>query len=306
MKYSMIACILLCANLAYGDNKMPKIAEKYINTYKEIAVSEMHRTGIPASIKLAQGLLESNWGRSDLATKAKNHFGIKCGNSWSGESYFKKDDDYINGKLISSCFRKYDNVGQSFIDHSDFLSKSRYSKLFNYETTDYKSWAKGLKKAGYASDPKYPNKLIEIIEKYDLYKFDQEVLKPLEQEYAEQQSSDNNQDGEAFDEEEVFSNQPVYPIEITAQEISQEVQADPNSEFHVVKEDELMEDIAMHYDIALFRLYARNRMPKGSQPIAGEMIHLKNKIRFKDRPKFVRYPKRTNPDSEFLFESDEP
>lgn len=303
----MIASILLYVNLAYSDAKLPKIAEKYINTYKEIAVSEMHRTGIPASIKLAQGLLESNWGRSDLATKAKNHFGIKCGNNWPGESYFKKDDDYINGKLISSCFRKYDHVGQSFIDHSDFLSKPRYSKLYDYESTDYKSWAKGLKRAGYASDPKYPNKLIEIIEKYELHIYDQEVLRPIDLEYVVQGSTNTAQEtNDSFDEEEIFSNQPVNPIEITAQEITQEDKVELSNEFHVVKEDELMEDIAMQYDVALFRLYARNRMPKGSQPIAGEMIHLKNKIRFKDRPKFIRYPKRTNPDSEFLFESDEP
>ena len=289
---------------------MPKIAEKYINTYKEIAVSEMHRTGIPASIKLAQGLLESDWGRSDLAKRAKNHFGIKCGNSWTGESFFKKDDDYKNGKLISSCFRKYDNVSQSFIDHSDFLSKPRYQHLYDYELTDYKSWAKGLKKAGYASDPKYPKKLIEIIEKYELHIFDEQLPSSPEEEMVAGMDgtspSEVNTEEDEFDEEEIYTNQAVETIEITAEQFDPKNVLSEHGDIHIVGEDEIMEDIAAKYDISLFRLYARNRMPKGSQPLAGEIIHLKNKIRLKDRPKFVRFPKRKNVDSEFLFESDEP
>lgn len=160
------------------DNR--KLADAYINSYKDVAVQEMHRTGIPASIKLAQGLLESDWGRSDLAKTANNHFGIKCGGRWAGGTFYKEDDDKdTNGKLVESCFRSFGTPIESYMAHSDFLSdpkkEYRYGFLFNYDATDYKSWAKGLKKSGYATDPKYPKKLIQIIENYELYKFDQPI-----------------------------------------------------------------------------------------------------------------------------------
>ena len=149
---------------------------RYIDAHSEIAVSEMHRTGIPASIKLAQALLESSYGKSELSSKANNHFGIKCGSSWSGPSYKLEDDDYRNGKLIKSCFRKYDSAYESFIAHSDFLADSkkkyRYGFLFRYDSSDYESWAYGLYDAGYATDPRYPEKLISLIEKYELYQYD--------------------------------------------------------------------------------------------------------------------------------------
>lgn len=132
----------------------------------------MNTSKIPASITLAQGMLESNWGKSDLATLANNHFGIKCGNDWFGETFHHEDDEYKNGKLVNSCFRSYKSSAESFKDHSLFLLKNRYSFLYNYEITDYKSWAKGLSKAGYATDKKYAKKLIFIIEKYGLYEYD--------------------------------------------------------------------------------------------------------------------------------------
>ncbi|MFT4535877.1 MAG: hypothetical protein ACJA1A_003599 [Saprospiraceae bacterium] len=157
------------------DNR--KLAQNYISNYKDVAVQEMHRTGIPASIKLAQGLLESDWGRSDLAKTANNHFGIKCGGKWDGSTFYKEDDDKDSkGRLIESCFRSFSSPTESYMAHSDFLTDPkkvyRYGFLFNYEATDYKSWANGLKKSGYATDPKYPRKLIQIIENYELYKFD--------------------------------------------------------------------------------------------------------------------------------------
>ena len=150
----------------------------YIEEYKDLAISEMERTGIPASIKLGQAILESNAGQSDLATKAKNHFGIKCGKSWKGRSVKKKDDDYVNGKLRKSCFRAYSKNRDSFIDHSDFLADSKKSKrygfLFDLDPKNYKKWAKGLKKAGYATARNYDKTLIEIIERYKLYRYDEE------------------------------------------------------------------------------------------------------------------------------------
>lgn len=166
-----------------------KLIEQYVTQYKDLAIQEMRTTGIPASIKLAQGLLESDWGRSDLANKANNHFGIKCGKDWSGETFMKYDDDSDDeGMLIESCFRVYNHPAESYKAHSEFLlnpaKKSRYGFLFDYPSTDYVSWANGLKFAGYATDPKYPEKLIKIIESYQLYKFDEVVLLSTKQEVA--------------------------------------------------------------------------------------------------------------------------
>jgi hypothetical protein len=143
-------------------------AEDYISQYKELAISEMKRTGIPASITIAQGMIESDFGRSRLAREANNHFGIKCHDDWTGLTILKDDDDK------NECFRKYGKPEESFYDHSDFLrSGSRYSYLFNIASTDYKGWAHGLKKAGYATNPDYANMLIRKIEEYNLTNLDQ-------------------------------------------------------------------------------------------------------------------------------------
>jgi hypothetical protein len=181
MKRFLYFLIVVFILLAITESFANDPANSYINNYKEIAIVEMQRTGIPASIKLAQALVESDWGRSDLATKANNHFGIKCGGKWDGQTYFKKDDDFDhNGKIIESCFRVFGNPIESFKNHSEFLTdpskSSRYGFLFNYKSTDYVSWANGLQVAGYATDQRYPNKLISIIEKYKLYELDEEVL----------------------------------------------------------------------------------------------------------------------------------
>ena len=139
----------------------------YIEKYAAIAVAEMYRSGVPASITLAQGLLESGYGRSELALKSNNHFGIKCHNGWQGGKVYHDDD------AKGECFRKYDNPDESYRDHSDFLRyRDRYKFLFHYKITDYKSWAFGLKKAGYATDPNYPHKLITLIEEYKLHQYD--------------------------------------------------------------------------------------------------------------------------------------
>jgi flagellum-specific peptidoglycan hydrolase FlgJ len=143
----------------------------YISKFKEIAMGNMKNYGIPASIILAQGILESGAGRGDLAISANNHFGIKCHVGWTGESV-KHDDD-----SDQECFRKYDNPSESFKDHALFLTgRSRYAKLFGFSKGDYKAWAKGLRAAGYATDPKYPDKLISYIERYHLDQYDSQVL----------------------------------------------------------------------------------------------------------------------------------
>ncbi len=181
----MNAVILVFGSLfptLFGVSNSPVTATQYIEKYRELAISEMHRTNIPASIKMAQGILESGLGTSTLAIQANNHFGIKCGSSWTGDTYFREDDDYRNGKLIKSCFRKFDSAAQSYIAHSEFLmSQPRYSSLFNLSPLDYKGWAHGLRAAGYATDKAYPAKLIEIIKKYNLDDLDHGQLIAAEQ-----------------------------------------------------------------------------------------------------------------------------
>ncbi len=144
---------------------------EYIDTYKEVAQSNMKKYGIPASIILGQAILESGAGTGALSGQANNHFGIKCHKEWLGESV-KYDDD-----SIAECFRKYDKAADSFRDHALFLTgRPRYASLFKLEKTDYKAWAKGLKTAGYATDVQYPTKLIGIIERFQLYKYDDVVI----------------------------------------------------------------------------------------------------------------------------------
>lgn len=144
--------------------------EKYIDTYKDIAKSEMRLYHIPASITLAQGILESGSGEGRLSVKANNHFGIKC-HGWTGQKIYHDDDEK------QECFRKYKDAKYSFRDRSLFLTgRKRYSKLFELKKEDYEGWAKGLRAAGYATDRKYPQKLISLIERYNLYEYDKEVL----------------------------------------------------------------------------------------------------------------------------------
>lgn len=150
------------------------LTQAYIDQYKEVAIIEMHRSGIPASITLAQALVESKYGTSSLATDANNHFGIKCKSYWTGFTYYHKDDDFDkNGTLIKSCFRAYDSALDSYVDHSNFLVRTPwYQELFTYSKTDYVSWAKGLKKCGYATNPKYADILIKKIEDFHLDQYD--------------------------------------------------------------------------------------------------------------------------------------
>ncbi|WP_218598339.1 glucosaminidase domain-containing protein [Polaribacter sp. NJDZ03] len=149
------------------NSNLNKHTLDYIRKYAAVSVKEMHLHSIPASITLAQGILESGRGRSELALKSNNHFGIKCHSQWQGERVYHDDDHK------GECFRKYQYVESSFDDHSAFLTqRKRYAFLFDYDSDDYKGWAKGLKRAGYATDRQYPHKLIKIIEEYRLHEFD--------------------------------------------------------------------------------------------------------------------------------------
>jgi flagellum-specific peptidoglycan hydrolase FlgJ len=139
---------------------------QYIDSFKTIAIQEMNLYGIPASVTLAQGLFESGNGNGELARVANNHFGIKCTSDWKGKSYYKNDDQ------VNDCFRVYDRPEDSFRDHSVFLQRKRYAKLFELDKNDYQGWAQGLKDAGYATNPKYPQLIIGVIQKYNLDQYD--------------------------------------------------------------------------------------------------------------------------------------
>jgi LysM repeat protein len=165
LKTGILSLIILLPSILLGQQCLTQ--QDYISHYKNDAVKDMVKTHVPASITLAQGILESESGNSDLAQLANNHFGIKCHKEWSGDTYHKDDDER------QECFRKYHTALESFDDHSDFLhTRDRYEFLFHLNITDYKGWARGLKKAGYATNPRYAQRLIDLIENFNLSQFD--------------------------------------------------------------------------------------------------------------------------------------
>lgn len=168
MKYALLTLVALMLSVTHvsAQIKWNSAYQAYVDQYKDLAIEQMLKYNIPASITLSQGLLESGAGRSWLTKSSNNHFGIKC-HGWTGRRVFHDDDER------GECFRAYDNPRQSFEDHSRFLAtQSRYARLFNYSRTDYKSWARGLKQCGYATNPQYASKLIQIIELYNLNQYD--------------------------------------------------------------------------------------------------------------------------------------
>ncbi len=161
----IVPALFICFISITSFSQNQKVVE-YIQAFRELAMKEMQRTGVPAAITLAQGILESQSGESDLAKKSNNHFGIKCKPEWTGEKVYHDDD------ARGECFRKYNSAEQSYIDHSNFLkTRAHYAFLFSLDPTDFESWAKGLKKAGYATSPTYAQRLIDIIQRYNLQEY---------------------------------------------------------------------------------------------------------------------------------------
>jgi LysM repeat protein len=203
----------------------------YVNTYSKIAINEMNKYNIPASITMAQGILESNAGKGKLALKSNNHFGIKCHKGWNGKKVYHDDD------AKGECFRKYKNPEKSYRDHSIFLeTRDRYNFLFKYSKKNYVKWAKGLKKAGYATDPKYAEKLISIIERYELWKLDGSK-KPLNK-TREKKISKKQQE--------------------KIQEKIQENKSDKIENKHVVKKGDTLYSISKKFNISVSELVKIN------------------------------------------------
>ena len=214
----------------------------YIKTYAPLAVVKMHEYKIPASISLAQGILESGSGQSTLARKSNNHFGIKCHTGWGGERVYHDDDE------DDECFRKYKYVSSSYNDHSDFLTtRRRYAFLFKIKNNDYKAWAKGLKKAGYATDRKYPEKLIYIIETYKLYEFDKIGKRDLKKLKAD-------------------------PIEVTPFEKEVVVATTDAAEAHTVQKGDTLYSIARKYGTTVALIKKLNKLKDNHLDIGQKLI----------------------------------
>lgn len=255
--------------------------QDYVNRYKDDAIRDMVKTRVPASITLAQGLLESESGNSDLARLANNHFGIKCHKEWSGSTYHKDDDER------QECFRKYNSVLESYDDHSDFLkTRERYAFLFNYEITDYKSWAYGLKKAGYATNPQYAHKLIGLIENLNLNRFDDEgkniiagkkVLSPVSEPVAQKK------DVPAPAEKAPVSNiRNVIIKEVTLEKSDALKQAiyyaeQNNVKYIISKKGDSWLSIAKENEMMLWQVLKYNDAEKDDRLDAGTLVYLKPK-----------------------------
>ena len=339
---------LLCVvHIAFSQNT--KKDELYIRRFAKIAIEEMQKHKIPASVKLGQGLLETADGQSELARNANNHFGIKCKETWTGETYRYTDDAYME------CFRKYENADDSYRDHSLFLTtRKHYSSLFTLPITDYKAWAFGLKKAGYATNPKYPQILIGRIEKYKLHEFDkvsvEELNAKLDELYPETKSETTIKISEiqteiptqkpVIEEKKIeIIKEPSKPKNIKSRILTHEnkdlkyivVQKGETikllskwfsisindlknyndlesvelikenqklflenkrkkgkEKYYTVQKGDSMYLISQNQAIELSELYRRNKLKVGEEPIEGEILNLRGRI--KSKPQFKNIP----------------
>lgn len=288
---------------AFSQIKWNSAYQQYIDQYKDIAIEQMMRYHIPASITLAQGLLESGAGRSELTRNSNNHFGIKCNNNWTGRRTYHDDD------AKNDCFRVYDSAYDSYEDHSKFLSgNQRYRPLFQLKPTDYKGWAKGLKACGYATSPVYAEKLVEIIQLYKLYQYDS--AKGYDH-FMAQRTKDQNPNGASLHTIKIF-NKNYYIIARrgdTFKSIGQEVgisyrkiakynernrkdqlqegeviwlkkkqskaPKDYKGRLHYVRSGESMYSIAQQYGIRLKKLYKMNKLSPDYQIKVGDGLRLR-------------------------------
>ncbi|HLG02135.1 MAG TPA: glucosaminidase domain-containing protein [Bacteroidia bacterium] len=226
--------------------------QEYVNKYKEDAIREMQMYKVPASITLAQGMLESDNGNSALAVYANNHFGIKCHKEWSGETYIQDDDK------ADECFRKYTQVYDSYVDHSQFLrTRARYSFLFDLPVSDYKGWSRGLKEAGYATDPRYAERLIELIERYKLHEYDRESSMPPVMASSIPRTSRQETVSVTVNRREVYSNNDL--------------------KYVVVKQGDSFMKIAEELEISVGQLYRYNELPVGATLTPGQMLYIQPK-----------------------------
>jgi LysM repeat protein len=276
----LLAIVLLmfsaCKSRQYSKNnkKIEKQANKensnftsyttltYIEAFKAVAIAEMNAYGIPASITLAQGILESGSGSSSLAKYANNHFGIKCTSDWKGKAYYKDDDK------SDDCFRVYKDARESYKDHSEFLKRKRYSFLFELDKNDYKNWAIGLKTAGYATNPKYPDLLIGIIEKYQLNKYDT----------SETEREKIAREDRVFTE--INANIPLEqkkftPVEAAPKDPPSTTTEVPQDGYYTVKQGDTLFNISQRFKITVDELKELNKMTDNTIKIGQKLLVVK-------------------------------
>ena len=241
---TLLLIVLLSGSSLYAQQKN-KLYLNYIEQYKDIAVRHQKEHGIPASITLAQGLLESGAGRSTLALKSNNHFGIKCHSGWKGGRTYHDDD------AKGECFRAYRDPKDSYEDHARFLKKKRYAPLFELKITDYRGWAKGLKECGYATDKAYASKLIQTIELYELYEYDRPRKNKREKESSKKELP------VGYKPHQVYRSWGLLYVE--------------------AREGDEMEMIAKELGFNVKKLYKFNEIPKGFPVSAGDIIYLEKK-----------------------------
>lgn len=298
-RYLSIICVILAIS-TFADAQRPYYAE-YFNTYSNMAIDQMHRYRIPASITLAQGVFESGAGQSSLAKYFNNHFGIKCGMNWRGKTTLKTDD------APNECFRVYNSAKDSYEDHSVFLSRGpRYQFLFKLDMTDYRGWAMGLKKAGYATDPSYANRLIAIIEQYQLYKYDNADYKKEKRRHHHAEAKKQP----IYKHNLLLANDVAYIVArtgdnfdalsdefgISARKLTKynDVEKDYTLQegdivylhkkqkraakgciLHVVRDGDSMHSISQHYGMRLKNLYKLNKKDGDYVPMVGDMLRLR-------------------------------
>ena len=260
--------------VARAQPQVPSTLEQYIAEWSDEAVYQMAVHGIPASITLAQGILESGSGQSELATKSNNHFGIKCHSDWDGERVYHDDD------RRGECFRSYDNASESFHDHSEFLKRSRYEALFELKPTDYVRWAKGLKKCGYATNPKYAHLLIDLIERYDLDHYDELglALQADREAFAAAEAAQATSRSKVF---ETVQNKDLNPAKSASTIGRRSVQTSENYIRYIMAEPgDTYDALAVELDLMGWQLYRYNEIDRKNHtytPRVGEVIYLQPK-----------------------------
>lgn len=267
-----VAVWLLSASTLMAQSPVRQTREEYIDRYYDIAVRHMERYGIPASITLAQGILESDCGNSELSRSSNNHFGIKCKKNWTGRKVYHDDD------AKGECFRAYPSVEASYEDHAEFLDRQpRYDSLFAYAPTDYRSWARGLKAAGYATAPDYAQRLVKIIEESSLYLFDREGGSEL---YARARSSSDRFRTHSSVDEPAVAHSGVDPDNFRVAIRSHQgynVHRTNGVCYVLAKEGDTYEQIAKAFRLSAANLRKFNDLKKGAQPMSGEVVYIERK-----------------------------
>lgn len=258
-KYISLVFVLFFffSSLIHAQNRRSSLYDSYILKYSPMAVQYMNNYKIPASIILAQGLLESGAGTSYLAKEGNNHFGIKCYNKWKGPALYKDDD------LKNECFKKYKDVSDSFDDHSAFLQRPHYKFLYSLSLTDYKGWAHGLKKAGYATDKNYAPKLIKLIEDYELYRFDDGSYASMNQNVIVNSSNKKI--------DPVVSSKPSFNV------VKHKVEKNNGVKYIIVRNGDSFYSVAEEFDLKVSDLFKYNELPSNATLVVGQLLYVQNK-----------------------------